>query len=88
MMTDLRDRLSEEVNSLRRIRDELRVQLALGEAEVRDRWELAEKRWYELEGRMKVLREASRAEAKEIGAAARLLVDEIREGYEHLRKQV
>jgi hypothetical protein len=87
-MNDLGDRMKEEVNTLRRIRDELRVQLALGEAEVRDRWELTEKRWHELEGRMKVLREASRAEAKEIGAAARLLLDEIREGYEHLRKSV
>jgi hypothetical protein len=87
-MSDLGERLKEEVNTLRRIRDELRVRLALGQAEVRDRWELTEKRWYELEGRMKVLREASRAEAKEIGAAARLLVDEIKEGYEHLRKQI
>lgn len=87
-MTELGERLKEEVNTLRRIRDELRVQVALGQAEVRDRWELTEKRWHELEGRMKLLREASRTEAKEIGTAARLLVDEIREGYEHLRKQV
>ena len=87
-MSELADRLKEEVNTLRRLRDELRVKLALGQAEIRDRWELTEKRWYELEGRMKELREASRAEAKEIGAAARLLVDEIKEGYEHLRKQM
>lgn len=87
-MSDLGERLKEEVDTLRRLRDELRVKLALGQAEIRDRWELTEKRWYELEGRMKVLREASRDEAKEIGAAARLLADEIREGYEHLRKQV
>lgn len=87
-MTDLGDRMKDEVNRLRRLRDELRVQLALGEAEVRDRWEAMEKRWHELEGRMKVLREASREEAEDIRSAARLLVDEIQEGYEHLRKRV
>lgn len=87
-MTDLGDRMKEEVNRLRQIRDELRVQLALGEAEVRDRWEAMEKRWHELEGRMKVLREASREEAEDIRSAARLLVEEIQEGYENLRKRV
>lgn len=87
-MSDLGERMKEEVDSLRRLRDELRVQLALGQAEVRDRWEEMEKRWHELEARMKVLRDASREEAADIRAAARLLMDEIQEGYEHLRKRV
>lgn len=87
-MTDLEDRLHEELDSLRTLRDELRVKLHLGSAEIRDQWENLEKAWNHAEARLGVLRRESRESAEEVGEAARLLLDELRTGYHRLRDLV
>lgn len=81
----VQDRLSEEVESLRTLRDELRVQVHLGQAEARERWDQLEKKWQHLEARAGVLAEASRDSLDDIEEAGRLLVDEIRDGYRSLK---
>lgn len=83
---DWSEKFSEEVEDLRRVRDELRVQLHLGREEARERWEALEKRWHHLESRLKVVREGSRESAEDVREAARMLVDEIRRGYKHVRE--
>jgi hypothetical protein len=85
-MTDFAERFSGELAKLREARDELRVQLHLGAAEARDAWDVAEGRWHHLEGKLKVLRDGSREDLAEIGEAAGLLLSEIRDGYEHLKR--
>jgi hypothetical protein len=82
------DWLREERENLQRTRDELAVQAKLGASELKDRWEGLEKRWYELEGRMKVMGDEARSDAEDIGEAAKLLVDELRQGYEHLKSRL
>ncbi len=84
-MSEWGERMNEEVEELRRLRDELRVQLHLARSEARERWDHLEKQWHQLEGRLKVLAEESRESLDDIGDAAGLLVDEIRKGYRHLR---
>jgi hypothetical protein len=84
-MGDLAERLSEELQGLRELRDEFRVQMELGRAEARERWERLEEDWRHLDGKLKLMRNESRGELEEIGEAARLLIDQIREGYRHLR---
>lgn len=83
--TDWNAKLTEEVEDLRRIRDELRVQSHLGKAELAERWDKLEKRWQHLEGRLKAIAEGSQESLDEIGEAAGLLVEEIRKGYRHLK---
>lgn len=83
--TNWSETFAEEVEELRRVRDELRVQIHLARAEARERWEDLEKRWQHLEGKLRVLRAESRDSLGEIGEAGRLLADEIRKGYRHLR---
>jgi hypothetical protein len=85
-MAERNDRIHEEVEELRRLRDELRVRLHLARVEARDRFERLEKSWQHLEARLRRIREESREDLGDIGQAARLLVDEIREGYRHLRQ--
>lgn len=87
-MSKFDDWVREEMEGLRQTRDELSVQASLGAAELRDRWQTLEKRWYELEGRAKVLGEEARKDAKDVESAARLLVDELREGYKHLKSHL
>jgi hypothetical protein len=84
-MGDLGEKFSEEMKALRELRDELRVQMELGRAEARERWQKLETDWYHLEAKLKLLRDESKIELEEIGAAARALAREIREGYRHLR---
>ena len=69
--------LAEELDSLHGVRDELR-----------DGWQELEHRWHQLEGRMKVVREGLREDGQDVREAARLLVSELREGYEHLRERL
>lgn len=85
-MADLSDRLSEEFEHLRTLRDDLRVRVHLGKAEIRDQWEELEKDWQHAEGRMKVIGESSRESAKEVKEAAGLLVEQLREAYHRLRE--
>jgi CBS domain-containing membrane protein len=79
--------IAAEFESLRRARDELRVQAHLGAAEARDLWDALEAKFREAEARVKlVLREAEHP-AEDVGEAARELFGEIREGYRRLRKE-
>jgi len=80
--------LGEELDQLRKLRDELRVQAELGRAELRDRWQELERRWHQLEGRLELAGEGAREDAKEVREAARLLARELKEGYEHLRQRL
>ena len=77
--------VDDEFETLQTIRDELKLQVHLGRAEARERWEKLEKDWEHLEGKVKVLREGSQESLDEIGRAARGLVREIRDGYHHIR---
>jgi DNA anti-recombination protein RmuC len=85
-VTDWSERFAEEIDDLRRVRDELRVQVHLGKEEAKQRWEELEKRWAHLEARLKRVREESRESLDEIGEAARTLLEEIRNGYRQVRK--
>lgn len=84
-MANFFDRFSGDIDKLREARDELRVQLSLGAAEARDAWHEVERNWQHLEGKLKLLRDESRADLDEIGEATGLLMSEIQESYKHLR---
>ena len=84
-MSDWTDRIREEADELRGLRDDLKLQLHLGRMEAQERFEKVEKDWEHLEAKLKLVAEASRESSDEVGEAARLLVEEIREGYRHVR---
>jgi len=81
----LKNRLNEEIDTVRTMRDELRLQIHLGHAEARESWEQLEKKWQDLEARAEVLAGASRESLDDIEVAGRLLAGEIREGYRALK---
>jgi BMFP domain-containing protein YqiC len=84
-MGDQRERFSEELNALRELRDEFRVQMELGRAEARKRWEELEDDWHHLESKLKLMRNESKGELEDIGDTVRVLLRQIRDGYRHLR---
>jgi hypothetical protein len=80
--------LHEELETLRRLRDELRLQINLGGKEARERFESAERRWEELETRARSLGRESKAAAGEVGDALRRLAHDVKEAYEHVRRSL
>ncbi|HXX47583.1 MAG TPA: hypothetical protein VEN47_05115 [Myxococcota bacterium] len=84
-MADEGERIRREVDALRTLRDELRVQLNLAGKEARDAYESAEKTWQKLEGKLRRLQHESGKELAEVGDAARAFAKEISESYKRLR---
>jgi uncharacterized protein YoxC len=85
-MTAIAEKVTEELNDLKRVRDELRVQVHLGAAETRDLWEKTEARLEQLEFRLKNLKRDMKEPLRDVGDATRLLFDEIGEAYRQIRK--
>ena len=85
-MTDLGKRIDDEVEDLRRLRDELRVQMHLAKAEAKGLWEDMEQRFSEVEGKAKQVAREAEGPLEDIGEAARLLAEEIRSGYRRIRE--
>lgn len=79
-------RFEQELEELRRIRDELRVQVHLGRSEARQLWEQLEHRYAEMEGKAKVLAQRAGEPIADIAEAASLLADELRSGYYRLKE--
>ncbi len=77
--------LEAEIDVLRQGRDDLKVQIHLGAADARDAWEKVEKNWNHLEARLKVVGKAGQESASDVEEAAKLLVEEIKTGYQHIK---
>jgi SMC interacting uncharacterized protein involved in chromosome segregation len=84
-MADRDEKLNREIEALKTLRDELRVQMNLAGKEARDAFEAAEKTWRKLEGRMRLAGRETRAELEELRAAARPLAEELRHAYTKIR---
>lgn len=84
-MTHGTDWLSEELDGLRQLRDEVRVQMHLARADARDAWEELEERWHHLEARARAVREGRAEDLAEIREAAGRLACELRDGYRRLK---
>lgn len=84
----LQEKIKETIEKLKQERDELRLQIHLGTAEVKDEWERLEKRWHEIEQKMAAVANATAESSKEVAAALSLVADEISRGYQRIKKQL
>jgi uncharacterized coiled-coil DUF342 family protein len=84
-MTAIAEKINEELNDLKRIRDELRVQVHLGAAETRELWEKTEERFGQLESRLGEFKRDVREPLHDVGDATRFLLDEIKDAYREIR---
>ncbi len=80
--------LDEALESLERIRDEIRVKIHLAAADARDEWEQLEKKWNHLRGKAGSIGRVAGDAAEDVGEAVDLLGQELKRGYERLRKMV
>ena len=86
-MDDLKQRIEGWVKELKRDRDELRVKLSLAKLEAVDEWQVVEKKLQKLEAKAREVGKASAGASKDVGAAAKLLAEEIRKGLKSVAKQ-
>ena len=73
------------VGELKTQRDELRVRMHLAKNEAKDEWEKLEKKWEHLRGRLDVVGAEAKDAGKDVLAATRLVLKEIKEGYARVR---
>jgi hypothetical protein len=85
-MNSVKETVLHEIDALRQMRDELRVQLHLASGEVKDGWDKLERKWLELEDKAKVLGGAAEHSAHNVADAAHLLLAEVRDGYQSLKR--
>lgn len=81
-------RRQQVLDKLRQERDELRLKLHLGKAELKDEWESLERKWEHLEGRVAGKAEEARESTREVGAAFGVLSEELGEAYRRIRARL
>jgi len=85
-MSEFQDGIEKQMENLRRVRDELEVQLNLAGKEASDLWERLEKDWQHLEGRVKVVFEESETVAEDVGSTLSQAAEQLKEGYQRIKK--
>jgi len=82
------DDLKKISDDLKQQRDEINLKLHLAKADVRDEWDKLEPKWEEMKGKMTTVSEVASQAAESVAAAAGLLADEIKQGYERIKKSL
>ena len=74
------------VERLEQLRDEIKLKMHLGKAEVQDLWTELEDKWTEVKRKRLEVEGAGAESAAELKAAVGLLIGELADGYERVRK--
>lgn len=82
------DSIDKMIAALKQQRDELRLQLKLGNAEVKEQWEDLEKKLAHLTSRVESIGDVAGETGKQVMTAAKLAADEIQKGYERIRNML
>jgi hypothetical protein len=85
---DVKAALQRELDMLAKVRDDLRLQLKLAKSEALDEWRKLESTWLGVEAELKRIGEQTKEPVKDMAAAARLLMDELRTGYVRIKAQL
>ncbi len=87
-MSAMQDELKQLMSRLRVQRDELRVKSHLLKLDLQDEWEAMERKWEQLNQKLQRAEKEGAEASHEIGAAAKLLGEEIKAAYERVSKQL
>ena len=85
-MKDLKKYVEEMLDELKEERDELRVRLHLAKLEGSEEWQKLESKIAKLESRAKEIGGATVEASQDMGAAAKILGEEIRDGFKKIAR--
>lgn len=80
--------LGDEVNHLKRVRDELKVKMHLARADIRDAWGDLEERWPKLEIALKRFEGRTSQALDDFGEAVVALFNELKHGYRRIKDEL
>ena len=84
---DIKNRWDDVMAKLTKEREELALKMHLGKQEAAAEWEKLETKWHQLKTtKMPPMKEAAKETAGNVGAALDLAADELKKGYERIRK--
>lgn len=87
-MADAKEQITKAAEHLKQQRDQLRVKLHLAKADAKDEWARLEKQWEEMRPKLDAAREEAGKTAESVGTALSLAMEELKRGYERLRKRL
>lgn len=87
-MGDIKERIDEMIDDLKQERDELELKLKLAKLEANEEWIKLEAKIAKLEAKAKELGGVTAEASHDIGAAAKLLGEEIRDGLKKIAKHL
>ncbi len=87
-MNDVNKRIDEMISELKKERDELQVRIHLAKLEAGDEWQKIEAKLVKLEDKTKELGSATAEASQDVGAAAKLLGEEIRNGFKAIARHL
>ncbi|HMB73332.1 MAG TPA: hypothetical protein VKQ06_07155 [Gammaproteobacteria bacterium] len=85
-MDDIRKQIKETLEQLKQERDEIRVKVHLAKMDASDEWKTLETKLARLEGKAREIGGATAESGKEVGAAAKLLAEEVRDGLKNIAR--
>ena len=81
-----KDDFDQVIGKLKAQRDELKVQMHLAKAELREEFDDLERKWEHIEGRLDKVGHEAKESAEEVGAALSTVADEIGVAYQRIKK--
>lgn len=85
-MDEMKAHIGEMLDDLKQQRDQLRLKIELGKLEANEEWVKLEKKLTRLEAKAHELGKATADSSHDIAAAAKLLGEEIAEGFKNISK--
>lgn len=85
---DLKTFLQQELTRLAEVRDELKVQLQLAKADLHGEWNKLEVTWERVQEELQRVANHTKEPVHNMGAAAKQLIEELKQGYERVRTQL
>lgn len=73
---------------LAQMRDELKLEIHLAKADLRDEWGKLEKKWNRFDGKLRGLQRDSEETAEEMWEDVRGLARDLKEGYDRIRRSL
>jgi len=87
-MADAKEKITKAAEHLKQQRVQLRVKLHLAKADAKDEWARLEKQWEEMRPKLDAAREEAGKTAESVGTALSLAMEELKRGYDRLRKRL
>ncbi|SFR52276.1 hypothetical protein SAMN05216203_1113 [Marinobacter daqiaonensis] len=84
----MKDDLNKLSETVKQYRDELRVQLHLAKQDVQDEWDDLDRYWDQFRHKLDEIRHSSDGVTQDTRDTAHKLGEDLREGYERIRKRL